>query len=81
MSAVATFRAADVPRALASRLVAAAVRHPGRGWTVTFPDTTTGSVRVASFEAAVSVVTARTGVDRLLIVWSPSAPADGQAEP
>jgi hypothetical protein len=62
-----SFRNADLPRPLATRLIAAARRHP-RGWSLTIPET--GSTQHVTFEATVEAVTEMTGVRRLLIVWS-----------
>jgi hypothetical protein len=66
--ALASFRDANEPRALASRLVATAAQHP-RGWTLSLPGGQ-GSVEAATFEGAVSALVARTGLTRLLIVWA-----------
>src|SRR3954453_17097398 len=63
---VVTFRDADERRALASRMIAVAHRHP-RGWTV---NTSDGSrAESVTFDAAADAVTAITGVRRLLVVW------------
>jgi hypothetical protein len=63
---VVSFRDADEPRALASRMIAVAHRHP-RGWTV---NTSDGSrIESVTFDAAADAVTALTGVRHLLIVW------------
>jgi hypothetical protein len=62
-----SFRDADEPRALASRLVATATRHP-RGWSLDIPDV--GATDHLTFDAAALTVARRTGITRLLIVWA-----------
>jgi hypothetical protein len=62
-----SFRDADLPRALAARMIAVAHRHP-RGWTVATAD---GSrIEALTFEAVTDAVSATTGVRHLLIIWT-----------
>ena len=67
MSVMVTFRDPEEPRPLAARLIAVASQHP-RGWSVSTPEG--GEVQAATFEGCVSAVQARTGLRRLLIVWT-----------
>lgn len=61
-----SFRDRDQPRALATRPVAVAHRHP-RGWTV---HTVDGSrIEAVTFDAVADAVAAATGVRSLLIIW------------
>ena len=72
---VVSFRDADQPRALATRFIAVATRHP-RGWRVDLAD---GSVvHTITFDAAAEAVIAATGVHRLLIHWPGDRP-DGRS--
>jgi hypothetical protein len=64
---VVSFRDADEPRALASRLVATATRHP-RGWSLDIPHL--GATEHLTFDATALTVARRTGINRLLIVWT-----------
>jgi hypothetical protein len=61
-----SFRDRDEPRALATRPVAVAHRHP-RGWTVRTAD---GSrIETVTFDALPDAVMASTGVRNLIIIW------------
>ncbi|MCY1141717.1 hypothetical protein OWR29_27280 [Actinoplanes sp. Pm04-4] len=61
-----SFRDRDEPRALATRPIAVAHRHPA-GWTVHAMD---GSrIEALSFDAVPGAVSAATGIRNLLIVW------------
>lgn len=62
--ALATFRATD-----ADRLLATAIQHRD-GWTLSMPGCG-GSVQTMTFEGCVCALLARTGVHRLVIVWLP----------
>jgi hypothetical protein len=62
-----SFRDADEPRALASRLIATATRHP-RGWSLEIPGV--GATEHVTFDATALAVARRTGITRLLIVWA-----------
>jgi hypothetical protein len=63
---VVSFRDAAQPRALASRLIASAHRHP-LGWTAHIPGV--GSTEHVTLDAAAKRVARATGVACLLIVW------------
>ena len=64
---VVSFRDADEPRALTSRFIAVAHRHP-RGWSLSIPDA--GMSEHVTFDGAAHTVTAKTGVTHLLIIWT-----------
>ena len=64
---VVSFRDAGQPRALASRMIAVAHRHP-RGWSVNI--TATNATRECpTFDGVPAVVTQATSVRNLLIHW------------